>query len=96
MEPVIRHPTTQRDAQGSRPEQPADESDRSVRIDCDACAVRGPACADCVVSVMLGPPGDVLLGAEERTALDVLAGFGLVPPLRLVVACDAPDAPTAA
>ncbi|GAA3625992.1 hypothetical protein GCM10022223_49000 [Kineosporia mesophila] len=25
-------------------------------IDCDACAVRGPACRDCVVSVLLGAP----------------------------------------
>ena len=25
-----------------------------VVIDCDDCAVRGPACRDCVVSVLLG------------------------------------------
>jgi len=25
-------------------------------IDCDSCAVRGPACGDCVVSVLLGQP----------------------------------------
>jgi len=55
-------------------------------IDCDACRVRGPACGDCVVTVLLGaPPDGVRLDAEERDALDVLAASGLVPPLRLVV-----------
>jgi hypothetical protein len=73
-------------------------------IDCDACAARGPACADCVVSVLLGgpparghehpargpggsPPGPlepVELDGAEQAALAVLAGCGLVPPLRLV------------
>jgi hypothetical protein len=69
-------------------------------IDCDACAVRGPACDDCVVSVLLAgpavhahagePPGDQEgqpapeLDAAERAAIAVLAGCGLVPPLRLV------------
>ena len=73
-------------------------------VDCDGCAVRGPACSDCVVSVLLGMPpvredpgpaagraprggaagtaGD--LDDAERAALGVLAGSGLVPPLRLV------------
>ncbi len=55
-------------------------------IDCDACRVRGPACGDCVVTVLLGaPPDGVRLDPEERDALDVLAASGLVPPLRLVV-----------
>lgn len=66
-------------------------------IDCDACAVRGPACSDCLVSVLLGGPpvqGEapargggpvpVELDGAERAALAVLAGSGLVPPLRLV------------
>ena len=57
-------------------------------IDCDTCAVRGPACGDCVVTVLLGAPpartGDgVELDGAEQTALAVLAGSGLVPPLRL-------------
>lgn len=73
-------------------------------VDCDGCAARGPACSDCVVSVLLGMPsvreeparpagraphrgapgtaGD--LDEAERAALGVLAGSGLVPPLRLV------------
>ena len=94
-------------------------------IDCDACAVRGPACGDCVVSVLLsgpatsghqghaghaghqghpghpghpGGPGTAATDAPgttapattaeldeaERAAIAVLAGCGLVPPLRLV------------
>lgn len=61
-------------------------------VDCDGCAVRGAACSDCVVTVLLGMPGtrqdDVPpdLDASERAALGVLAGSGLVPPLRLVPA----------
>jgi hypothetical protein len=55
-------------------------------IDCDTCVMRELACGDCVVSVLLGPPGAMTTGfdAEERAALDVLADSGLVPPLRLV------------
>jgi hypothetical protein len=61
-------------------------------IDCDRCQVRGPACDDCVVGVLLGvpdpraagPAGAVHLEAPERRALDVLADQGLVPRLRLV------------
>jgi hypothetical protein len=53
-----------------------------VVIDCDDCAVRGPGCRDCVVSVLLGVP-DTLLH-DERAALEVLAEAGLAPRLRLV------------
>jgi hypothetical protein len=53
-----------------------------VIIDCDDCAVRGPACEDCVVSVLLGAP-DTLLD-DERAALEALAEVGLAPRLRLV------------
>jgi hypothetical protein len=53
-----------------------------VVIDCDDCAVRGPACRDCVVSVLLGVPETLL--QDERTALEVLAEVGLAPRLRLV------------
>ena len=51
-------------------------------IDCDGCAVRGPACRDCVVSVLLGVPETLL--QDERAALEVLAEVGLAPRLRLV------------
>ena len=57
-------------------------------IDCDRCEVRDLACADCVVTVLLGPPARVgglpQLVEEEQAALAVLADAGLVPPLRLV------------
>ena len=53
-----------------------------VVIDCDDCAVRGPGCRDCVVSVLLGVP-DTLL-QDERDALALLAEAGMAPRLRLV------------
>jgi hypothetical protein len=53
-----------------------------VVIDCDDCAVRGPGCRDCVVSVILGVPETLL--SDERAALEVLAEVGLAPRLRLV------------
>jgi hypothetical protein len=53
-----------------------------VIIDCDDCAVRGPGCRDCVVSVLLGVPATLL--DDERAALEVLADAGLAPRLRLV------------
>ena len=55
-----------------------------VVIDCDTCAVRGPACDDCVVTVLLGPPPEAGFGVEEQRALAVLAESGLVPRLRMV------------
>lgn len=67
----------------------------SLRIDCDTCLVRGLACHDCVVSVLLGPPDDLALDTEERQALEVLADSGLVPPLRLVTPLDGPDVASA-
>jgi hypothetical protein len=55
-------------------------------IDCDSCAAAGPACGDCVVSVLLGAPEGPLrrVADEHAEALGVLADSGLVPPLRLV------------
>jgi len=69
-------------------------------IDCDGCAVRGVACGECVIGVLLGAPAPahpvdhdaeapsgapiVHLDAPERRALAVLADQGLVPRLRLV------------
>ncbi|MEI7780075.1 MAG: hypothetical protein WCJ42_11700 [Actinomycetes bacterium] len=54
-------------------------------VDCDDCQARGPACGDCVVAFLLGPPPSSLADPERR-ALEVLAESGLVPPLRLVPA----------
>ncbi|MGH3773629.1 MAG: hypothetical protein ACRDRW_19925 [Pseudonocardiaceae bacterium] len=54
-------------------------------VDCDRCEVRGGACQDCVITVLLGaPPGGVELDSTERQALDTLAEAGMVPRLRLV------------
>jgi hypothetical protein len=76
----------------------------TMMIDCDACAARGPACGDCVVTVLLGTvpvrrPGEgewseasgdttagIDLDGNEQAAIAVLAGSGLIPPLRLVPA----------
>lgn len=55
----------------------------TTRIDCDTCLVRGLACHDCVVTVLLGPPPELMIEEDERAALDVLASEGLVPPLRM-------------
>ena len=59
-----------------------------MRIDCDSCVARGPACDDCVITVLLGMPPQADLEPAETVALGVLAAGGLVPPLRLVL----PDA----
>jgi hypothetical protein len=65
-----------------------------VLIDCDTCAVRGAACGDCVVTVLLGEgddagtapgSGPTELDERERIALATLADAGLVPPLRLTM-----------
>lgn len=57
----------------------------TLHVDCDGCTMRGPACGDCVMSVLLGPPGSTAdFVEEEQEALDVLARAGLVPPLRMV------------
>ena len=62
-------------------------SDGGLLIDCGTCTVRGDACGDCVVTVMLGcAPGPVELDADERKALEVLGRSGLVPQLRLAAA----------
>jgi hypothetical protein len=56
-----------------------------LHVDCDHCIARGPACDDCVITVLLGQPaGKVDLDSDERSALSALAEQGLVPPLRLV------------
>lgn len=64
------------------PQRDVPPPDQSVVIDCDDCAVRGPGCRDCVVSVLLGVPETLL--EDERAALEVLAEAGLAPRLRLV------------
>ena len=55
-----------------------------LHVDCDSCVARGPACGDCVISVLIGMPGRVDLDPNEQAALSALADSGLVPPLRLI------------
>ena len=57
----------------------------SLHVDCASCRARGPACSDCVISVLLGPMTDeVELSGDEVGALDAMARSGLLPPLRLI------------
>jgi len=61
-------------------------------IDCDTCVVRGDACHDCVITVLLGgPPSGVELDDDEHAAIGNLAQAGLLPPLRLVPVHRAPN-----
>jgi hypothetical protein len=62
----------------------------SVHIDCDTCVVRGVACHDCVVTVLLGPPPELSFDHDEQQALAMLADSGLVPPLRMVTPLTGP------
>jgi hypothetical protein len=67
----------------------------SMEIDCDSCAVRGLACHDCVVTVLLGPPPELGFDEEQQRALAVLAESGLVPRLRMVRPVEGPDVASA-
>ncbi|MEO8329146.1 MAG: hypothetical protein ABI586_03985 [Candidatus Nanopelagicales bacterium] len=58
-------------------------------IDCDTCTVRGDACHDCVVGVLLGAPA---LDDDQQRAVEVLAASGMIPPLRLATPRDQPPA----
>jgi len=70
----------------------------TTRIDCDSCLVRGLACHDCVVTVLLGPPpelAELIIDDDELRALEALADGGLVPPLRLVTPVSGPHVESA-
>jgi hypothetical protein len=68
-----------------RSDEITSEMEPDMIVDCDRCAVRGDACQDCVITVLLGtPPGGVELDGTERWALDTLAEVGMVPRLQLV------------
>jgi len=53
-------------------------------IDCGECAAPKSACADCVVTAILGPQEPLELQPAEMAALQTLATVGLVRPLRLL------------
>jgi hypothetical protein len=85
LKPTTKIERTSQMAHTSEPERAATVPPGAVEpvvIDCDDCAVRGPGCRDCVVSVILGVPETLL--EDERAALEVLAEAGLAPRLRLV------------
>ncbi|HEX2497589.1 MAG TPA: hypothetical protein VHO00_02240 [Actinomycetes bacterium] len=64
-------------------------------IDCNQCSMRDIACPDCVVTVLLElPKRRIELDPDEQAALAVLAGSGLVPPLRLVTDESAGETPS--
>jgi hypothetical protein len=73
-----------RRANGARMPDPAIVGDTGdpVLLDCASCAVRGTGCSDCVVALLLGPPEPLAVDDGQVRALAVLAGCGLVPPLR--------------
>lgn len=57
----------------------------TLHVDCSGCRARGPACSDCVISVLLGPiTEEVELDSDEVGALEAMARSGLLPPLRLI------------
>lgn len=63
-----------------------------MKIDCDTCAIRGNACADCVVSFLTfsiapervgeGGRGSIELDPVQEAAILAFSKGGLVPPLR--------------
>jgi hypothetical protein len=54
-------------------------------IDCDGCAVRGSACGDCVIGVLLGAP------SPATTAEPAAEGSPDVPSGAPIVQLDAPE-----
>ncbi|WP_322759404.1 hypothetical protein [Frankia sp. Cr2] len=48
-------------------------------IDCDTCVVRGDACGDCVLHVLLTPEPVADWDEAEQRALAALAAAGLLP-----------------
>ena len=55
----------------------------TLHVDCGSCLLRGAACDDCFVSVLLGPDEGYEFSPAEQDAVSALAGCGLIPPLRL-------------
>lgn len=57
-----------------------------MKIDCETCTARGPACTDCVVSFLTIEvrPTAVVVDDDQAAAMRTLSQAGLVPPLRLV------------
>ena len=77
-------------------DEQAVEKQGALLIDCATCEMRNIACADCVVTAILGLSGgmgcahELAFDDSEARALAVLANGGLVPHLRLVDARQRP------
>lgn len=52
-------------------------------IDCQRCVMRGPACQQCVVSVLVEPTETWELSADEHQAVISLASVGLLPGIQM-------------
>ncbi|NIH87869.1 hypothetical protein [Amycolatopsis granulosa] len=59
-------------------------TDNTVIIDCNRCTLRGRACGECVLSVLVDAPPVVELDSEELAAVQLLSEAGLVPPPRVI------------
>jgi len=62
-------------------------SEPALLIDCNACSLLATdACSDCMVTYLCSrQPGEaVVVDLAEHRAISLLAGAGLVPPLRHV------------
>lgn len=54
-------------------------------VDCVTCPVRGSACADCAVGVVVDRPSrDLALDAAERRAVHAFVASGLFPAARTI------------
>lgn len=54
-------------------------------VDCDRCKVRGDACKDCVITVLLGaPPEGIELDGIDRRAQHIVGEADMVSRLQLV------------
>ena len=55
-----------------------------MKIDCNECSMyRSEHCADCLVTVMLHPPGEVVeIDEDLDDSLIALSGAGLIPTLK--------------
>ena len=55
-----------------------------LHVDCETCSVRGIACGECMMSVLIQPVDDPAFDEADVVALATLVDGGLLPPLRLV------------
>lgn len=74
-----------RDSQGDHDARalPAGPRNLTITIDCGRCVLRGVACSDCVIGVLVGPALPVEWDETELRAIEALVEGGLVPKLRL-------------